>query len=144
MTLQKIALTLKDGAPTKEETLWAFPMGGGLYRLDNSPWFANGCALGDVVKCADREGQLPLFERVVMPSGNLAVRIFVPAGPERDATKQEVFEFLRRTGCKFEGFGTDKGLIAVTIPKNIEPEIVLAPLREYQAAEKAYWESANF
>ncbi len=144
MTLKKIALTLDAEAPSKEETVWAISVEDGLYRLDNSPWFANGCALGDVVRCVDREGQLPLFEEVVTSRGNLAVRVFVPAGPDRDAIKQEVFDLLRKTGCGFEGFGDDKGLIAVTIPKSIEPETVLGPLREYQTAEKAYWESANF
>lgn len=144
MTLKKIAFMLDSDAPSKEETLWAFALGDDLYRLDNSPWFADGVAMGDIVQCMDRGLMPPIFKKIVKPSGNLAVRIFVPAGPERDAIKQELFELLRTTGCKFEGFGADKGLIAVTIPKDIAPECVLAPLREYQIADKSYWESVNF
>ncbi len=35
----------EDGyPPVTRESLWATPTDGGLYRLDNIPFFAHGCA----------------------------------------------------------------------------------------------------
>lgn len=144
MQLKKIALLTESGSPTKEESVWAVDLGGSLFRIDNSPWFANGCALGDVIRCVDRDGQVPLCQEVVTRSGNLAIRVYVPSGPKRSEIKEALFDLFRKTGCKFESMAAEKGLIAATIPKDVEPEIVLAPLRDYQMRAEAFWESANF
>jgi hypothetical protein len=140
----KVVFDLPPDAPTPTETLWALPLGDHLYRLDNVPWFAFGCALGDVIRCEERLGELPRYVEVVEPGGNWTVRVFVPETPQRDVIKNEVFEMLREMGCSYEGFGATKGLIAVTIPSDLEADTVLDKLRELQAQEKAYWESGNF
>ena len=44
--LVKIAFTDDDG---QVETLWAFDLGGGRYRLDSTPWFQYGVSWKDVV-----------------------------------------------------------------------------------------------
>jgi uncharacterized protein DUF4265 len=142
--LKKVAVPLPPGAPTAEETLWAQPLGDHLYRLDNTPWFARGVALGDVVRCEDSGEGLPRFLEVVEPSGSRTVRVFVPDTPDRQRVKQEIFQFLESAGCKYEGFGKDKGLIAVTIPRDVDAQKVLERLSEYQGQGKAYWESGNF
>jgi len=42
----EVALTDDDG---QVETLWAFDLGGGRYRLDSTPWFQYGVSWKDVV-----------------------------------------------------------------------------------------------
>jgi hypothetical protein len=142
--LTRVVFELPPGAPTPTETLWAESLGNRLYRLDNAPWFAFGCAQGDVVRCEERPGDFPRFIEVVEPGGSRTVRVFVPEAPQRDAVKDEVFSMLRENGCGCEGFGAMRGLVAVTIPVEVDPERVLSTLRALERQGKAYWESGNF
>src|SRR5689334_85227 len=101
--LTKVVFDLDKDAPSSTETLWAKALGQSLYQLDNAPWYARGCALGDVVRCVEVNGELPRFIEVVMPSGNRTVRVFVPEGPQRQHTKESIAEFLRSHGLMYEG-----------------------------------------
>ena len=141
--LAKVVFALADDAPSATESLWAKPLGEDLFELDNTPWYVRGYALGDVVRC-EAEGELLRAIELVQPSGNLTVRVFVPAGPEREARKERITDRLREHGCMFEGMGENKGLIAVTIPSTADSERVLKYLDELEAKKKAYWESGNF
>jgi hypothetical protein len=142
--MRKVQLAAPGDAPVATETLWARALGDGLYQLDNTPWHARGCALGDVVRCREEPDRLPEFVEVVMASGNLTVRVFVQAGPNRTAVKDALFEFLRSHGCHYEGTGPDKGLIAITIPKESDSAAVLDYLQNLETNGSADWESANF
>jgi len=142
--LVKIVIDLPHDAPTREESLWARSLGDRLYRLDNTPWYATGCALGDVVECEDRPGQLPRLVRVVQRSGNRTIRVFIPDSPNRSAVKVEVFRILQAAACPFEEYGTDKGLIAATVPPSIAADSLFRRLDELEAEGGAYWEAGNF
>jgi hypothetical protein len=142
--LVKVRFDLPPESATPSETLWAEALGNQLYRLDNTPWFAKGCALDDVVRCEENEDDLPRFVEVVRPSGNWTVRVFVPDGAERASTKEEIFAFLKQSGCVYEGYGVNKGLIAVTVPRAVDVETVLTYLRNLEAKNRAHWESGNF
>ena len=142
--LTKILFNLEADAPSATETLWARSLGDDLYQLDNTPWYARGCALGDIVRCVGGEGELPAFSEVVRPSGNRTIRIFVPDGPARRHTKKLVAEFLRSHGCSYEGMGSEKGLIAATIPKDMPSDAIFEYLDTLEANETAFWEAANF
>jgi hypothetical protein len=142
--LTKVIFDLEPDAPSSTETLWAKPLGDSLYKLDNAPWYARGCALGDVVRCSEEAGELPRFVEVVRPSGNRTVRVFVPDGPRRQQTKRAIAAFLSSHGSMYEGMATDKGLIAVTIPSDARMDAIFEYLDTLEANEQAYWESANF
>lgn len=142
--LRKVEFDAPPDAAVATETLWAKPLGNGLYELDNTPWHARGCALGDVVRCSEEPGRLPHFQEVVKPSGNLTVRVFVHAGSNRAKVKDELFAFLTSRGCHYEGTGPDKGLVAITIPKECDSVSVLEYLSELESTGRADWESANF
>jgi hypothetical protein len=142
--LAKIVFTLPDDAPSATESLWAKSLGNGLYEIDNTPWYVRGYALGDIVRCEEQDGELPLARELVNASGNLTVRVFVPAGPEREMRKQRITDTLRGYGCMFEGMGVDKGLIAVTIASTSDRGVILQYLNELEVSKKAYWESGNF
>jgi uncharacterized protein DUF4265 len=48
--MAKVLFRVPNEDETAEvETLWAFDLGEGRYRLDNSPYFAYGVSVGDVV-----------------------------------------------------------------------------------------------
>ena len=142
--LTKIVVSLSEDAPSSEETLWAERVAEALYRLDNTPWYAMGCALDDIVECEERPGEFARFVRVVRPSGNRTIRLFVPDTLERNAMKQKIFAYLQRFGCVFEEFGSSKGLIAVSIPVTANWDSISAWLSEIENNQSAYWESGNF
>lgn len=124
----KVGFILEPDAPTATETLWATPLGGSQYQVDNAPWYARAVAAGDVILCREEPGELPTFDEVVRPSGNLTVRVFVREGPERMIMKERVFRLLESLGCSYKGMANERGLIAVTIPTTASRAAVVAAL----------------
>ncbi len=66
----------EDGyPPAGSEGLWAVPLGGDAYRIDNTPWFARNVAVGDVFLAeSDTDGRLWAIERLRW-SGNCTIRV---------------------------------------------------------------------
>jgi hypothetical protein len=56
----------EDGwPPAGSEGLWAAPLGGDVYRIDNTPWFARNVAADDVFLAEpDADGCLWAIERL--------------------------------------------------------------------------------
>lgn len=142
--LTKVLFVLEDDAPTATETLWARDLGSQLFELDNTPFFARGCALGDVVRCVVAEDSFPQFVEVVKPSGYRTIRVFVPKGPERQEHKASILNLLAALGCKYEVKSEEGGLIAVSVPPTADIDAVVAYLESLIRDGTAQWESANF
>ena len=63
----RFALDQDDGGwpPVKSEGLWAVPLGGDRFRIDNTPWFVRGIAADDVVEAlAGSDGVLWATQRL--------------------------------------------------------------------------------
>lgn len=102
----------EDGYPPEEwEGLWAIPMGGGHFRIDNIPFFAKNLSCDDIVE-AGREGDEYVFRRVVAPSENSTIRVVIYDLADEGGVRNN----LAALGCSIEGTGT-AGLIAVNVPK---------------------------
>ena len=141
--LTKISVEYELDGAFKEETLWAKLTRGGNYVIYNTPWYARGIALQDVVTCTNRSDGFPLLKSVIRRRGNLALRLFVPK-PERDVSKEEVFSRLQSVeGCYFEAYGPSSGLIAVSAPAKQKHKI-LEVVELLQQEGRAHWESLNF
>lgn len=56
------------------ESLWASNLGDGLYRLENSPFYAFGVSFLDTVTAIERYGRL-WFDKVVLRGGHSTYRI---------------------------------------------------------------------
>ena len=100
------------------ETLWANPLGGNLYRLDNTPLFAYGVSWKDVVEAVPQQGALPLFTRVVEKSGHRTVRVILQNADELERLKSGMLAL----GCSFEGAWSK--LIGIDIPAGASLEAV--------------------
>lgn len=101
-----------DGYPPEEwEGLWAIPLGKGLFKIDNIPFYAKNLSCDDIVE-AKKDGDAYFFERVVRPSENSTIRVVLYDLAEEGGVRNE----LSNLGCSIEGTGTP-GLIAVNIPK---------------------------
>jgi len=122
-----------DGYPPHDvESVWAVPLGGGKYRLDNIPFFVRGVSSEDVVSATERGGAL-FYAGLSSEGGHSTVRVLI-ADP--DATER-VREELRARGCSSEGTGIP-GLIAVDVP----PAVSYRELRQFldEGERRGRWE----
>ena len=125
----KVALRGPDG---EVETLWAYDLGGGRFRLDNSPWYAYGVSWHDVVQAApDQDGQLQ-FEKVVEKSGNRTVRITA----EEPFTSEWLSQIVA-LGASYEG--ANRRYVSINIP----PEVALESVTSFLTEEEVRWEHAD-
>ena len=133
----KVALRGPEG---QVETLWAFDLGGGRYRLDNLPWYAYRVSLGDVVEASlDADGQLQMVG-IVSKSGNRTVRLVfedVDLRTDWESEIQEVMDWLVARGCSYEG--ASHRYQAVNVP----PEVELDAVATYLTERDVRWEYAD-
>lgn len=84
------------------ETLWAVPLEGGLYRIDNSPFYAYGVSLGDIVRAEPANGFLA-FREVHSRSGHSTYRVWIePASGIGRSEFDTCLRELERLGCSSE------------------------------------------
>ncbi len=111
----------EDGyPPAGSEGLWAVPLGGDAYRIDNTPWFARNVAVGDVFLAeSDTDGRLWAIERLRW-SGNCTIRVV----PFRDGplagSQQAVLDVFVPLGAAGEGYGSGLNIVALTIPPDAD------------------------
>ena len=64
--------------PYGAETMWAKQTPEGYYQIDNSPWFAEKVALGDIVSVVwPQEGNIAQYERTISHSGNVSLSVII-------------------------------------------------------------------
>jgi len=121
------------------ETLWATPMGGDLYRLDNSPFFAYGVSWQDVVEAKKQEDDpFPDFCRCVTKSGNRTVRIVFEESRLSEPGAQSVLAQLVSIGCSYEGM--QPRLVSVNVPAEVDLDHVARFLTSQSGLQ---WEHAD-
>lgn len=106
--------------PAAYENLWASPVGEGLFRIANIPFFAKSIALGDIVSAVPEQGLL-CFKEVVQPSGHSTLRLII----YKEAEVPSSIEHFTRLGCESERSHIP-GLIALDVP----PTVSLATLKQ--------------
>src|SRR5579872_133013 len=84
------------------ETPWAERLGGNLYRLDNTPFFAYGISADDVVEALPEADGMLMFVRVVEKSGNRTVRVML-SEPAEAEPGPALLAMIKRLGCSYEG-----------------------------------------
>ncbi len=97
--------------------MWAIPLGGTRFRIDNVPFYARGLSCDDIVEADEVDGEF-VFRKVVRPSDNSTIRIIVYNLDDEDQIRETLVGF----GCSIEGVGID-GLIAVNVPKTSLEEV---------------------
>jgi hypothetical protein len=107
--------------PVDSEGLWAEPLGGGTYRIANTPWFADNLAHLDVIEALDH-----WVIRKNQWSGHLTVRVAHP----RPSTVLEVFAGL---GVRGESAGPAYAMAALDIAPDADLRAIVTRLRAGQA-----------
>jgi hypothetical protein len=129
----KVLLQVDD----RVETLWATPVSPGLYRLDNSPFWASGVSWNDVVEAQpDPDGMLRMA-RVAEKSGHRTIRVYFPREQADSSDAKAALQHLNDLGATYEGMNPT--YIAVDIP----PGVQLAPITGFLTEKEIQWEHAD-
>ncbi|MEZ5347361.1 MAG: DUF4265 domain-containing protein [Pyrinomonadaceae bacterium] len=122
---------LEDGfPPVGVETLNGQLIDNDLVKLDNTPFFATGVAVGDLLNCSKTKIEsIYQFETLVSSSGYKSISIiFVD-----DSCKESIYQHLKACGCyceygEFDGFN----MLAVSAGKDLDYNGILSYLNEYE------------
>ena len=138
-TLTKAEFRVDDGEGGLDvETPWVLPLGGNLFRLENSPFFAYRVSWEDVIEAIPETADgFPVFTRVVEKSGNRTVRVMFEKPAEEGNESQATLDELVAFGCSFEG--ANPRYIAINIPKEID----LGEACEILVRRNVRWEHAD-
>jgi hypothetical protein len=122
--------------PVRWEGLWAIDLGGGLYRIDNIPFYARDLALGDVVAalCGD-EGLI--YQRRVAASGHSTLRVLV----FEDGQAQPIRSELAALGCATE-LSQRADFFSVDVPAHVDYAGVAAVLQRHATAGRIDYEES--
>jgi Domain of unknown function (DUF4265) len=127
----------EDGK-TDVETLWAQALGSDRYRIDNSPFFACGVSLHDIVLApADPAEGMPTFQQVLAKSGNRTVRVFFNPPVKAGNASDKILQGLVAMGCGYEG--AYSAYTAINIPSGVD----LVAVCDYLIAQDVQWEHCD-
>jgi hypothetical protein len=129
--LTKVYVDLPNHWWMKGESLWARPLGDGLYQIDNVPFCAYGLHSGDVVRAvAAQPDQKPQVQAVVRRSGHQTLRIsFCDQLPAE--AQEPVIAALHALGGELERANAQ--FLAIDIP----PQVSVDAIREYLDEQEA-------
>jgi hypothetical protein len=126
---------LEDGfPPVGVETLNARLVDANSVVLDNTPFFAESVAVGDLLRCSEtNHDHIVQFERVLSPSGNKSISIiFID-----DDCKEEIYQYFKSNDCyceygEFDGFN----MLAVSIEREMDYDKLATYLDEKEELGK--------
>ncbi|WP_157475175.1 DUF4265 domain-containing protein [Lysobacter sp. Root494] len=125
------------------ETLWAIPMGGHTYSLQNVPFFVVGVSRFDLVSAIKKDEQL-VFQCLQGRSGHSTVRVVSAGGQKGFERLQTPITTLRDMGCEVErGNVADVCVYAVDVPTNVNFDAVIGLLDEMASRGGIDWEMGN-
>lgn len=139
--LTKIYIDLPEHWAVGGESLWAKPLGGDLYEVDNIPFYAYGINYKDIVRAAAREANTkPQVEEVVNASGHKTLRFFFAEHVSTD-TQHETLHALRQTGLSFERAG--ERYVAVDVPPHVDYAATCSELDRLEGAGVLEYETCE-
>lgn len=124
----------EDGwPPFAAEWIWAKPLGGKLYNLDNSPWWVKDVSWKDVVEATSDSDECLVFVQVVEPSEHTTIRII--ARKASVAQMKTLMARLNEIGCTYEGELGWKSMFAVDIPPDVDYSQIVPMLDDGEAKD---------
>lgn len=131
----------EDGwPPLSAESLWAYDLGDGTFRIDNVPWYVRDLAVDDIVAAANQDGRL-VFTEFARKSEHLTIRIYCLTDADITAEAASVVEVFRSFGLYTERTGGR--LLALDIPPGSDLPGIMQILVAGQVAERWEWEEGR-
>lgn len=125
------------------ERLWVKKISKNSYRVDNSPLYAYGISLGDVVEAFPLERGLVSFSRVLEKGGHSNYRVLLRNGfSAEDFNKR--WSGLEGLGCSYESSKDPEDVFAIDVPPEVDVMAVYELLEE--GADDGIWhlDEGNF
>ena len=110
LPLVKVAFRDQAG---EVETLWAFDLGDGTFKLDSTPWHQYDVSYQDIVSATPASDGMLFFNRVATKSGYRTLRV-----RSDDPVPTALLEALVALGCTYEG--ANPRFIAVDVPPGLD------------------------
>ena len=114
------------------ETLWAFDLGDGTFKLDSTPWYQYEVSYQDIVSATPAEDGMLFFDRVAAKSGYRTLRV-----RSGDPVPAALLKALVSLGCSYEG--ANPRFIAV----DVAPGLDLAAPANLLTSSGLEWEYAD-
>ena len=123
------------------ETLWAKPIEGNLYQLDNSPFLAYGVSWQDIIEARPGEYQTLEYVRCVKKSGNRTLRVIFQEYKTTDPRADPILARLRKLGCSYEGM--QPRMISINVPPRVDLGNVTTFLEQQRGLQWEYGDPTN-
>lgn len=95
------------------ETLWASPLNGNIFEIDNVPFYVYGISNGDMVNAVFKSEGLYVFDGIAVKGGHSTYRIF-QTKMVTDVLFESTCQEIEKLGCSKESGG--EGFYAVDVP----------------------------
>ncbi|MDZ4055541.1 DUF4265 domain-containing protein [Hydrocarboniphaga effusa] len=107
--------------------MYAVPLEGGAFILDNSPFYVYGISCCDKFEAIKKDDRL-IFSKVLERGGHSTYRIKLPPGADHNYFLI-LWETLKRMGCTYEGSSSNTArLYAVDMAPSVNVEAAYAYL----------------
>jgi hypothetical protein len=128
-------LAVDDGfPPVSSELIFGSALSNERVRIDNTPFFVECVAVGDIVQCSPvAEGDIVNFIRMEQRSGNRSLSIiFIDSRIE-----EEVYQYVRNLGhyCEYGEF-PEYSMLAVSVAKESDIFLLTSYLKDMQDNDK--------
>jgi hypothetical protein len=123
-----VGLAAEHWSGNSAERIWAKPLGGDVYEVRNTPWYAYDLNWGDEVRCEGlSEAGLPIVVEIVKPGGHQTLRLFFEGAPSEE--RERVLRRINELGATYEN--ADDVLYSI----DLEPDVAPAPILDLLALE---------
>ncbi|MDX2062248.1 MAG: DUF4265 domain-containing protein [Bacteroidia bacterium] len=106
------------------ESIWAIPLEGNLFQIDNIPFYAKNISYGDIVLCDEIDNR-QLFKSIVHESGNSTIRVVA----YNESRVKEYRDAFRVLGCDSE-LSDLENLFSLNVPVRIDYKTIWIILEE--------------
>lgn len=134
--MEKLAFELGDstwhGYPV--ETVWVRVLVNGLYRLENTPFFACGVSYRDVVEAVRAESGQLTYRRTIRSGGHSTYRV-IPGQGLSEADFRAAWRPIEPLGCSFEEARWPFWIYAIDVPSAADIHRVYGLLERGEAAD---------
>lgn len=137
--LEKIIFPLdeKNICTATAESMWAEPLGKGIYLIQNSPFNVYGISYNDQIKVKEKNGRL-VFSELVKRGGHSTYRIRIPSSVDSDQFLKN-WDKLEELGCTYEwGEDGEHKLYTIDLSPKVSVEKVYKILQDVE--NKDFWE----